>query len=182
MLLDYLAVQTTEYSVQVFSKIIQSLGCLISSHSSESKFFLLKWDDDDFATNAVLHFIHLFMNIAKPNKKVLNILSASNILGILRPFLEMEMRDDPERRMAIHQDDLLTVYDESDCVLLELIKEHGLGTLLKALPEGVGDAFVYRRILLCKAFKAFLAGDCLVIYRAATVGVRQPYGLGLEVV
>ncbi|KAG6819597.1 hypothetical protein H0H93_010438 [Arthromyces matolae] len=158
---DYLDLQVTEHSVRVISQVIKSLSRLISTNTPESKFFYLKWDHRDFVINAVPHLIHLFMNLAKYSDKVLTIFVASDVLGILRPFLEMELRgDDSSKRIAVHQDDLLTVYDQSDYSLLDQIKEQGLEALLKPLPEGTGNAFGYRRMLLCRAFNVFLGrGD-----------------------
>jgi hypothetical protein len=128
----------------------------------ESKFFFLQWDNEDFIINAVPHFLHLFLNLAKANEDFLVIILAADVLGLMRPFLEIELRGHTEIQMASHYGDLLTVYDPPDFAVLALIKERGLENLLPApsAQDKVRYAFVYRRDLLCRAFNVFMGrGD-----------------------
>ncbi|KAG6911427.1 hypothetical protein DXG01_016524 [Tephrocybe rancida] len=158
---EYLLLQSPAHSVKVVSCIVNNLSRIIQTDSAESKFFFLQWDHKDFAYNAVPHFLHLFLNLAKNDESILNILLDAGVLGLLRPFLEFELRDNPESRMAVHEGEFLTVYDPSDAGILEQIKERGLEELVTPLPQdSTRYALIYRRSLLCRAFNVFLGrGD-----------------------
>ncbi|KAG6911430.1 hypothetical protein DXG01_016527 [Tephrocybe rancida] len=136
---EYLLLQNPAHSVKIVSCIISNLSRIIPIDSAESKFFFLQWDHNDH--NVVPHFLHLFLNLAKNDKSILNLLLDADVLGLMRPFLEFELRNNPESRMAVHEGELLTVYDPSDAVILEQIKERSLEELMTPFPQDSTRAF-----------------------------------------
>lgn len=115
--------------------------------------FFLPWDGANTKASAVLHFICYFLDIAKTDEKFLSVAIAANILGLLRPFLEMELRGYPN--VVRHEGDLIMHYDTPDFDFLALIKQRGLRDLL---PKRSEDTYIesYRRDVLCQAFDVFM--------------------------
>ncbi|KAF8076911.1 hypothetical protein FPV67DRAFT_1649615 [Lyophyllum atratum] len=58
----------------------------------ESVFFYLPCDHEDFTMTAVPYFIHVFMQVTRYDEAFLIIILAADILGLMRPFLEKELR------------------------------------------------------------------------------------------
>ncbi|RDB20023.1 hypothetical protein Hypma_013045 [Hypsizygus marmoreus] len=149
----YLSLSSMPHFVEIMSLILSALSRIIFPDSIEAQLFFLRWDDVDFKSNAVLHFIHCFFNIAKEDDAFFEVIYAANILGLLRPFLEMELRG--RGNLARHDADLAMVYDEADFDILASIKGNGLENLLPRdwdLPY----AAAYRRSVLCRAFDVFM--------------------------
>ncbi|KAG6830559.1 hypothetical protein H0H87_007667 [Tephrocybe sp. NHM501043] len=175
---EYLLLRSIEHSTKLVSRIIKKLSCVMcvklyfspitylicgvfrSLDTLESEFFYLPGDHQNFYVNAVTHFIHLFVNLSKQNETVREIILAADVLGLMRPFLELELRGS-RHRIAVHEGDMLTVYDPPDFDLLALIKARGLKELLPAIQWGEKSyALTYRSFLMCRAFNVFLGrGD-----------------------
>lgn len=113
----------------------------------------MSWDNAHTKLSAVLHFIRYFVDAAKTDENFLSIAIDANILGLLRPFLEIELRG--HANIIHHEGDLILKYDPPDLNLLVLIKERGLQDLL---PKRSDMTFIgsYRRDVLCQAFDVFM--------------------------
>ncbi|KAF5388069.1 hypothetical protein D9615_000767 [Tricholomella constricta] len=158
----YLELSTVKHSVKIIAQIVRRLSRIIEPITPEAKLFFSRWDHKDLVINAIPHFLHLFINLAKADDTFLTIFLAADVLGLMRPFLEMELSGSSEIQIAHHGPDLFTVYDPPDFALLALIKERGLKDLLPELPpqEKSLHARVYRRNILRRAFNVFLGrGD-----------------------
>lgn len=79
----------------------------------------------------------------------------ANILGLLRPFLEIE----GVPGIAHHPADSGMIYDPPELEFLTLVRDHGLQNYLPILPEKSLDYVVYRRSVICRAFDVFLHRD-----------------------
>jgi hypothetical protein len=78
---------------------------------------------------------------------------SSNLLGLLRPFLEMEGIPEIDHHTA---GDSSTTYDGPELEFLGLIREHGLEIFLPVLIGEPQYHVIYRRSVLCRAFNVFL--------------------------
>jgi len=101
------------------------------------------------------------LNLAKIDETFFTVILAADVLGLMRPFLEIELRGHPEIRITPHEGDFLTVYEPPDFAVLALIKERGLENLVYDLSSGVHTeyAYVYRRNVVCRAFNVFLGRE-----------------------
>ncbi|KAG6827718.1 hypothetical protein H0H92_010655 [Tricholoma furcatifolium] len=160
---EYLLSLTPQQGVKLISRIVLDLSRLIYLPTPESKVFFLPTDDSDFLLKAAPRFLQLFYSIARQEEAILTILLAADILGLLRPFSEMQLRSNTDRQIAFHKGDLLTVYDPPDFLILEEIRERGLKSMLKPFAQ---DHVYTNPIIvnvLCRAFDVFLHRTCGVV-------------------
>ncbi|KAF9458460.1 hypothetical protein BDZ94DRAFT_1270499 [Collybia nuda] len=151
-ILSYLDLNDHEHCTNVMKQIVVRLSTLITGGTPETKMFFLRWDEDDFKNTAVLHFIHCFSNIAKGEARFLRFMLEANILGLLRPFLEIEGAPG----IANHSVETWMVYEPTELTIVDLIRDRGLETYLPALVGEPPDYTVYRRSVLIQAFDIFL--------------------------
>lgn len=107
-----------------------------------------------FGSNEVLKIVNFFVEMAKNTPKFLTIILEANIVGLLRHFLELELRNTASP-IAQHDGEMLVVYDKQDLGVLHLIAKHGL---LKLLPitKDVPKSVAVQRKILSHAFNVVL--------------------------
>ncbi|KAG6866890.1 hypothetical protein C0993_007368 [Termitomyces sp. T159_Od127] len=157
---DHLLTQAREHSIQIISEIIQNLACIHSEKTPGSNLFYSDWDLSDPVLKYAPHFefLRLFRDLARNDEALLIIFLAADILGLMRPFLEIELRGNSEKQIDFHSGDMLTVYDSRDYSLLQLIKKNGLRHLLQPV-ERADTLKMHWRAILCRAFDVFLGRE-----------------------
>lgn len=121
-------------------------------HAPGPDYFFLPLDDAKFKSTVVLHFVHCFFNISRVDDHFLDVMLKANVLGLLRPFLEME--DIPY--ITHHSGRSPMIYGPSELAFLALVSDCGLERFLPVRIEGPQDYIAYRRSILCRAFDVFL--------------------------
>lgn len=107
-----------------------------------------------FVDTAVLRIVNSFVCAAQYDSRCLAIMVEANILGLLHPFFELELRG--TSHMTEHGQDNIMVYDTSNFQFLESIRDNGLGPLLPPSPKVSTYSRSLRRSILCNAFDVFL--------------------------
>ncbi|KAF9458462.1 hypothetical protein BDZ94DRAFT_101486 [Collybia nuda] len=133
-------------------KEIVHLSALVVQGTPEAMIFFLRWDEDDFKHTTVLHFLHCFFGIAKRESRFLRIMLDANVLGLLRPFLEIEGVLGIVRSLVAPS----MVCISTELNLIDLIRNYGLETYLPELAQEPLDYVVYRRRVMIRAFDIFL--------------------------
>lgn len=117
-------------------------------------------DESVSRSSGMLEVINSFVEVAQDSPEFLNIVIEANMLGLLRPFLEMELRTN-ESRIAKHDGDMLMSYNESDMPVLALIGGSGLMRLFPSYISGHILEFTplansRTRAILARAFAVIL--------------------------
>ncbi|KAF9463075.1 hypothetical protein BDZ94DRAFT_651454 [Collybia nuda] len=99
------------------------MTCIFERISQLVSMNVLDWKI--FISRCMLEVINCFIEVARRSPKFLDTIIEANILGLLRPFLEVELRM-TSFPIAKHEGDMLMTFDDSDLVVLGLINEHGL--------------------------------------------------------
>ncbi|KAF9463090.1 hypothetical protein BDZ94DRAFT_1260035 [Collybia nuda] len=163
---QYLASSYYNYPVEAMARIIIRLSRLITFDTPEWEIFHLPWDENTlylknsenerhFEQQQILHITNALIGAAKFDRRCFEIMTKANIVGLLRPYLELELRG--TSRMMQHGQEGIIVYDPSDFKLLESIRDNGPRSLISPPPDSPTFTEILRRIVVCRGFDVFLS-------------------------
>lgn len=114
----------------------------------------------------ILKIIDFFVAAARNDLNFLSIILEANILGLLRPFLEFELRN-TKSPILQHGSERFMVYDERDLQILTVIRERGLLELLSDISTsdvGLRRGILSRAfdVILQKVFLIQIGGDLVI--------------------